>query len=571
MLRPLSSLLTGDPALDGDRPLALGPDGPLGWGDFRRQVASWRQRLAAVNDGYIAIHQPDANDFLACLWAIWQLRKTAVVSTTGFRNTPHIVPTGGDRGAADNGIASGVDGSIPAIHRQAGTALLLFTSGSSGAPQVVGKTLVQLDAELTMLETLWGESVADSLFANMVSHHHMYGLPFGLLWPLARGTPFFTRTIHYAEPLESLAREHRLTLVTSPVQLQNLPDNLDWPQLQRRTARIFSAGAALPATTAARCLALFVRPVTEIYGSTETGAVAWREQPGDHSWHCLPGVVATSEIGTRQLRISSPTLGGEQWQTMADLAEVHCPNSFDLGARVDRIVKVGGKRISLTAIETALASHPWVAEARLVLLAERKERLGAVVALTAEGNAVLIDRGRLAINKCLLRHIDRCVERIGLPRYWRYVAKMPTNSQAKTTADDLAGLFIDERQSRFATVIELQELAPDHRQLTLHIPHNLYYFAGHFPGNPVLPGVVQTHWAIHHARELFAGVGDFVGLEAVKFQHIIGPGAVVTLDLQWHRERSKLRFSYRSSHAQHSSGRILFVPAHSAGGEVRGR
>lgn len=570
MLRPLSSWLTGDAAIDGDRPLALGPDGPLSWMDFRRQVANWRQRLAAISDRHIAIHHPGASDFLACLWAIWQLDKTAVVSTTG-RHSPAIGSASSDRSGADNGFATGVDSSVPASQHRAGAALLLFTSGSSGAPQVVGKTLAQLDAELAMLETLWGESVADSLFANMVSHHHMYGLPFGLLWPLARGTPFFTRTIHYADPLEPLAREHRLTLITSPVQLRNLPDNLDWPRLQHRTVRIFSAGAALPAATAARCLALFARPVTEIYGSTETGAVAWREQPGDRRWHCLPGVAATRETDTRQLRISSPALEDHRWQTMADRAEVHCPQSFDLGARVDRIVKVGGKRISLTAVETALVSHPWVAEARLVLLAERKERLGAVVALTAEGNTVLIDQGRLAVNKCLLRHIDRCVERIGLPRYWRYVATMPTNSQAKTTAADLAGLFIEERQSRFATVVELRELAPDHRQLTLYIPHNLYYFAGHFPGNPVLPGVVQTHWAVHHARELFAGVGHFVGLEAVKFQHIIQPGAVVTLDLQWHRERGKLQFSYRSSRAQHASGRILFTPAQPTGGAPRGR
>ncbi|MCK9563988.1 MAG: hypothetical protein M0R02_14850, partial [Bacteroidales bacterium] len=195
---------------------------------------------------------------------------------------------------------------------------------------------------------------------------------------------------------------------------------------------------------------------------------------------------------------------------------------------------------------------------------ERKGRLGAVVSLNAAGNAALIDRGRQAVNGLLRDHIAGPVDPVALPRYWRYVARMPLNSQGKTTADALADLFLGERQSRFPTLLDSEELAAgSHCRLHLHIPDSLYYFNGHFPGNAVLPGVVQTHWAIHYARARFSGLDTFAGLEAIKFQHVIRPGAVVALELHWQPDRARLNFSYHSARARHASGRVLFSPGDS--------
>lgn len=573
MADPLATLIAGDGIVP-TRSVAVGPQGVVTWEQFHADVRHREGHIAALPPGAVAIHQPDPCEFLACLWATWRLGRIAVISASGFRDLAHRLASP----MVDGACVTAFDAAALPTDMPSDTALVLFTSGSSGAPQPVPKSLAQLDAEIALIDALWGDSLTDTLVVNLVSHHHMFGLPFGLLWPLARGTVFHTRTIHYPEPLEDLARDHRLTLVCSPVHLQHLPDKLDPATLSGRIVRVFSAGVALEENAAVRCQSLFGKAVTEIYGSTETGATAWRTEPAG-PWQCLPGITVDhppearqrqphqtellhSELlhsEFRQLRIHSPALPDGPL-VVADLGEIHSPTTFTLGGRTDRIAKVGGKRVSLTALEKALLDHPWVEDVRLVPLAERNGRLGAVVILDREGNAALVDRGRKTVSDRLKAHIAGPVEPIVLPRYWRYVAKMPMNSQGKVTTDTLVDLFVNERQSRFPVLLDSEELiAGSHCRLTLRIPDNLFYFNGHFPGNPVLPGVVQTHWVIHYARQRFTGLDEFAGLEALKFQHIIQPGAVVTLDLQWQPERSKLHFSYQSPHARHSSGRVLFT------------
>ena len=94
-------------------------------------------------------------------------------------------------------------------------------------------------------------------------------------------------------------------------------------------------------------------------------------------------------------------------------------------------------------------------------------------------------------------------------------------------------------------------------QLTLETPAQLPYFDGHSPGHPVLPGVTQIEWAIRFARELYSLPANFVGMEALKFQHIVPPDTLLTLELEFKAEKSALTFAYRSAAGQHASGRIL--------------
>ncbi len=91
----------------------------------------------------------------------------------------------------------------------------------------------------------------------------------------------------------------------------------------------------------------------------------------------------------------------------------------------------------------------------------------------------------------------------------------------------------------------------------LSIPAELEYFKGHFPGNPVLPGVVQTHWAIHLACDYLGTPDTIKKLEVIKFQNLILPNMELLLTLEL-KANGKLQFSYQCGEKRMSSGRVVF-------------
>jgi 3-hydroxymyristoyl/3-hydroxydecanoyl-(acyl carrier protein) dehydratase len=95
-------------------------------------------------------------------------------------------------------------------------------------------------------------------------------------------------------------------------------------------------------------------------------------------------------------------------------------------------------------------------------------------------------------------------------------------------------------------------------RLTLDIPAHLSYFQGHFPGCPLLPGVVQITWAIELGRQLIPFSGRFRSLIAVKFTRVILPDTMPTLELGYASERRELEFVYDVDGRQCSSGTVLF-------------
>jgi 3-hydroxymyristoyl/3-hydroxydecanoyl-(acyl carrier protein) dehydratase len=94
---------------------------------------------------------------------------------------------------------------------------------------------------------------------------------------------------------------------------------------------------------------------------------------------------------------------------------------------------------------------------------------------------------------------------------------------------------------------------------TLAVGPDLLAFRGHFPGDPILPGVVQLDWAAHFGAEAFGPLGTFQGMEHIKFMQIIRPGEVVDLHLAFHPETGKLVFTYASAEGKKSSGVLLYA------------
>lgn len=86
-------------------------------------------------------------------------------------------------------------------------------------------------------------------------------------------------------------------------------------------------------------------------------------------------------------------------------------------------------------------------------------------------------------------------------------------------------------------------------------------FDGHFPGRPVLPGVVQLDWAIRLGVQTFGPLGSFQAVEHLKFQALTTPGEALTLRLKWSPERGELDFAYDSPAGRKSQGVVRFRPS----------
>jgi 3-hydroxymyristoyl/3-hydroxydecanoyl-(acyl carrier protein) dehydratase len=106
--------------------------------------------------------------------------------------------------------------------------------------------------------------------------------------------------------------------------------------------------------------------------------------------------------------------------------------------------------------------------------------------------------------------------------------------------------------------IDSIERAQHRLTLQFVVPAGLEYFEGHFPEVALLPGVVQTGWAIQFARRELAISGAFRALAGVKFMRVIEPGAVLQLALTRSDDLREVAFEYRCDGALCSSGRALF-------------
>ncbi|MEG3767581.1 thioester dehydrase [Alteromonas sp. 14N.309.X.WAT.G.H12] len=94
-------------------------------------------------------------------------------------------------------------------------------------------------------------------------------------------------------------------------------------------------------------------------------------------------------------------------------------------------------------------------------------------------------------------------------------------------------------------------------KLNLFVPGNLHWFRGHFPGQPILPGVVQLDWATHFAAEYLSLCSSLVQqVEVLKFQVVIVPDTHITLSLE-QKSEEKFLFNYSSEKGTHATGRVI--------------
>lgn len=550
---------------DESAPVCMDAGCKIGFGAFQRRVASCASHLACIDGARVALSIDDPFDFACALFAVLAVGRLAVIPASAapaylasLRGAYDVLLTDDDMAALPLVSAPGVDAKPSArwtaIDRFA--PLTLYTSGSTGMPKAVDKTLAQFDAEVRTLEAQWGAALGNATILASVPHRHIYGLLFRLFWPLAAGRAFDRSTALEPQQLQArLACCTRAAVVSSPAQLARWPALPGFDALSPAPRLFFSSGAPLAADVADVFTKVFGEAPVEVYGSTETGGIAWRQQHASANWQALPGIALARDADSA-LVVRSAHLGHDNPHRTDDAVELDGHGRFRLRGRLDRVVKLDGKRVALPEIETWLAAHPYVGEAAATVVAgTSRERLGALVALTEAGRAALLDGGRIALVRTLRTHLAGYVDAIVLPRRWRFCSALPFDARGKLPATVVTAAF-GPRASGVEVLAELHHKEASHYDL--RVPRGLVHFAGHFPGLPILPGVVQIEWAFELACARIDGVRRMASLDRLKFMAPVPPGAILRLALEHDAERRRVRFSFRLGAREAASGVIVY-------------
>jgi 4-coumarate--CoA ligase (photoactive yellow protein activation family) len=550
--------------------VALGDAGPRTAAELSADAARVAARLAGLPPGEVVLVCADRYLFSAALLGVWAAGHVlrlppngqpetvrAAAAAPGVRALLHDREAGGEGTSIAELLRDPAPAAAPALPPLERHLVTITTSGSTGAHQAWPKTGAQLVGEAALLAGLFGADGTARILAT-VPPHHIYGLLWGVLLPLRAGAAMVRDGPLHAEAVVAQLERHGAThLVAVPAHLAALAAADRLPPLRG----VASSGAPLPAATARALRERHGWIVTEAYGSTETGGVGTRSWP-EELWTPFPdAAVSAGEDG--RLLVDSPRLdpGAPRPYPCGDRVELRPGGRFALLGRLDGVVKVAGKRVSLQEVEQRLAALPGVKDAAALSQASPGVRGEEIwVAVAAEGWTA--ERLREALAAWL--------DPVTLPRRIRVLEALPREATGKLPRERLRALF-DPPAAGAAGPPAPDPLAPaaeealaagpgqEARRLEFAIPPDLHWFRGHFPGLPVLPGVVQLDlMVLRQAERLWPGVGTLRAVKRLKFSRLIRPGERVTLELTRDAARGTVEFHIDGPGGRCASGTLAF-------------
>lgn len=435
-------------------------------------------------------------------------------------------------------------------------AATVFTSGTTKDSEAWPKTADQLLGETGVLARTFqiepgGRSVVT------VPPAHLYGLLFGVLLPLSTGGAFLRETPLLPEAVASRVEAAGAdTLVSVPVHLRTA-QTIE-PARLASLRRVFSSTAPLDEATARSFAQTHGVPITEIFGSTETGGIAWRRRDQGDRWCPLAGVsVSVDDRG--HLQIDSPFLPPDAvrpWTT-ADLAEAGPEGSFIHRGRADGVVKIGGRRVSLPQLQRWLLAQPGVLDAELTSVPAPGRGARLLAAVVAPG------RDEQLLRQDMLESFPPSI----VPRRLLLVDHLPREPSGKLPRRLLLALFglrpdgnpPSARLGLGDPVVDPED--PRVFTASVAIPTDYVYFDGHFDAYPILAGVVQLHEVIVPlVEQLRPHWGPLRELLRLKFSGRIVPGDEVSVTLRFAEERSDCDFEITRGDTRCSGGRLRFAP-----------
>ena len=445
---PLSALLLDEATAD--RPVAISGGHVIALSRFRADVSTAAARLATAGCRSGLVACDDAYWAAVGLFALAHSGAATVLSPNVLPATLNAIAGTFDHVLTDGAVhrVEGIltlapgDGGVPLPPMDADKACVtLFTSGSTGAPKRIIKTVRQLELEAEIVDRVLGPTAPkDARVHATVVHQHLYGLTFRLCWPLATRRAFFGNTEQFWEPLLTSLKAGSV-LVTSPSHLSRLGGLSPLPA-ERRPSAVLSGGAPLPNSAVQATRDVLGCATREFFGSTEAGVIASRLRHGDEqpSWRPMPGLTVT-RLDDGRLHVCSPYLGSPDNAVTGDLIELDRDGGFRLMGRADRIAKIEGIRVSLSEFDARLVELKGVSQAAVVVLGTATPYLGGIVVLDAIGKTELASRGAFRLGRRLRGDLSATLPSAALPRRWRFVSALPTGPLGKSSAADLAALF----------------------------------------------------------------------------------------------------------------------------------
>ena len=315
----------------------------------------------------------------------------------------------------------------------------VFTSGSTGDPVRHVKSWEILVGGAALTAELIGRAGLEPgqcMIVGTTPHQHMFGLEAAVFTGLAHGYCLYDAPVFYPADLEVLVARAKalgindLVLVTSPPHLKFLQAALrQTPEIRC----IISATAPLHRDIAVNLEADIECQVFEIYGSTETGSLAWRRTAIEELWTPLDGFRLTpSEEGWFA---DAPHL--TSGAILGDDIEMRGNGQFRLLGRHGDMVRIAGKRQSLGALNAALTAMQGISDGLVIReTVDGEDRLSVLVVPNPAGG-LDADALRTAVRRHMRTHFDP----VFVPRRIQIITRLPRDQTGKIAAHDLAALI----------------------------------------------------------------------------------------------------------------------------------
>lgn len=319
---------------------------------------------------------------------------------------------------------------VPMIDKQH-LAVVIFTSGSTGKATKNLKTWYELVEGIRNFQINMGiDSGHDYSVVATVPPQHMYGLETSILLPLLGAVSVCSNKPFYPEDvLESLQELPRpVILVTTPLQLKACAySGLDWPEIEF----VLCSTAPLSTELAIKSEQAMRTRVMEIYGSTETGAIASRRTSVEQAW----SLFRNYRIDPRRNVFSAKHMS--EPVELNDHVLMLGENKFKLMGRKSDLIKIAGKRGSIGDLNNKLKSIDGVEDGVFFYPNDSNAVTSRLVALVvAPGMSI----------KAISDKLSELVDPVFLPRPLVKVDGLPYTEVTKLRRSDLFELYKQTRK-----------------------------------------------------------------------------------------------------------------------------